>query len=138
MLAMRAPAVLLFLAALTSVPVAAQSPTDAVPLATFHAAKAGLPCAACHLEGDPASVVPEKVLTTVNRQCQGCHGNGAQVSKVNRPKLADPNIDPHASHLVAVDCTVCHGGHASVSESYCLKCHAFTMPMPRLAGSAAK
>ena len=138
MLAMRAPAMMVLLAALGSVPATAQSPNDAVALATFHASKAGLACTACHPEGDPASLVPEAVLAAANRQCQGCHGDSAQVAKASRPKLADPNINPHASHLVAVDCTVCHAGHASVTESYCLKCHAFTMPMPRLAGSAAK
>ena len=95
-------------------------------------------CAACHPDGDPASMVPEAVLVAANRQCQTCHGDSAQMAKTSRTKLADPNINPHASHLVAVDCTVCHAGHASASESYCLKCHAFTMPMPRLAGSAAK
>ena len=135
---MRATAVLLLLAALASVPVAAQSPNLSVALATFHASRAGLACAACHPEGDPASLAPEAALAAANRQCQGCHGDSAQVAKASRPKLADPNINPHASHLVAVDCTVCHAGHASVTESYCLKCHAFSMSMPKLAGSAAK
>jgi succinate dehydrogenase/fumarate reductase flavoprotein subunit len=51
---MRATAVLLLLAVLAPVPVAAQSPNDAVALATFHASRAGLACAACHPEGDSA------------------------------------------------------------------------------------
>jgi len=138
MLTMRVPAVLLLLAALLSVPAAAQSTDNATALANFHASRAGLGCADCHPGGDPASTAPEAVLAAVNRQCQACHGDSANVAKASRPKLADPNINPHASHLVAVDCTVCHAGHASVTESYCLKCHAFTMPMPKLAGGAAK
>lgn len=135
---MRAPVLLLLLAALASVPAMAQAPGDATNLAAFHGSKAGVPCTACHPDGDPASMAPEAALATVNLQCQGCHGDSARVAKATQPKLADPNINPHASHLVAVDCTVCHAGHASFAESYCLKCHAFTMPMPRLSGVTAK
>ena len=138
MLTMRAPALLLLWAALGSVSATAQSPKDAVALAAFHISSAGLSCAACHPDGDPANAIPEAVLAVANQQCRACHGDSAQMANTSRPKLADPNINPHASHLVAVDCTVCHAGHGSVAESYCLKCHAFTMPMPKLAGSAAK
>ena len=34
-----------------------------------------------------------------------------------RPKLADPNINPHASHLVAVDCRIATPGHTSGRRS---------------------
>lgn len=129
---------LLCLAALLMAPAMAQSAPGAANLAAFHTAKAGATCTACHPDGDPASLVPEAALAAANRQCQACHGDAAQMARLSQPKLADPNINPHASHLVAVDCTVCHGGHAATSVSYCLQCHAFTMPMPQLAGIASK
>lgn len=131
-------AALLCLAALAMPAAVAQPASGAADLAGFHTTKVGADCGACHPDGNPASLAPEGVLAAANRQCQACHGDAAQMTKVSQPKLADPNINPHASHLVAVDCTVCHGGHAALSTSYCLQCHAFTMPMPKLTGIAAK
>ena len=128
----------LLLAVLTLSAALAQPSAGGANLADFHAAKAALACTACHTGGDPSALTPEAALAAVNRQCQTCHGDRAQVAKTTQAKLADPNINPHASHLVAVDCTVCHAGHTSVRESYCLQCHAFTMPMPRLSGVGAK
>jgi fumarate reductase flavoprotein subunit len=139
MLAIRA-SLLAVAAALALAPAIAQPPSGTTPLAEFHATKPGLACTACHPDarGNPLSVTPEVALAAANRQCQTCHGDSAQMAKTSQPKLADPNINPHASHLVAVDCTVCHAGHATVSESYCLKCHAFTMPMPVLSRAGGK
>lgn len=130
-----APLLLAFLTLSTAL---AQPAAGDANLADFHGAKAALACTACHPGGDPSALVPEAALAAVNRQCQACHGDSAQVAKATQAKLADPNINPHASHLVAVDCTVCHAGHTSGRESYCLQCHAFTMPMPRLSGVGAK
>lgn len=134
-----APILLALLSLSLSLPAAlAQPSAGSATLADFHGAKAGLACTACHTGGDPTALMPEAALAAVNRQCQACHGDSAQVAKTTQAKLADPNINPHASHLVAVDCTVCHAGHTSARESYCIQCHAFTMPMPRLSGVGAK
>ncbi len=118
--------------------VLAQQSADAGSLAGHHVEKAKVGCAACHGSGDPSAVVPEETLAVVNRQCVTCHGDSGALAKAILPKLAHPDINPHDSHLVAVDCTVCHAGHASRSEAYCLKCHVFEMQMPGAARKTAK
>jgi fumarate reductase flavoprotein subunit len=99
-------------------------------LASVHATRVGLSCNACHGAGNPGAETPESVLATANRNCTGCHGSPAAVSAQLKPRRAGSHVDPHDSHLVAVDCTVCHSGHSTTSEAYCLRCHAFDMPMP--------
>jgi fumarate reductase flavoprotein subunit len=105
-------------------------------LASLHMGKAQVTCKACHVEGDPKTVTPEQSLASANGQCISCHGDAGKLAEALAPKLANRYINPHASHLVAIDCTTCHGGHAATSESYCLKCHEFNMPMPGAARSA--
>lgn len=98
-------------------------------LATVHAARVKLPCAACHGDTTPTALTPEESRATTNQQCVACHGDAAKLAAALAPKLANRHINPHAAHLVEIDCTTCHGGHAA-SESFCLQCHAFDMPMP--------
>lgn len=116
----------------------AQQPAAPDNLAALHATKVRLACNACHVEGDPASLSAEEALASVNRQCARCHGDSAKLAKDLLPKLPDRNINPHASHLVAVDCTVCHAGHTAAAEAYCQKCHAFVMPMPKGTGVVSR
>jgi cytochrome c3-like protein len=75
-------------------------------------------CAGCHGKGTPV-----KGDTVENKTCSGCHGDyPALAVKTGLPeKLAKRN--PHDSHLGDIDCVVCHKAH-TVSESYCLGCHA--------------
>ena len=110
----------------------------AADLASVHATRVGLPCNACHGAGNPVAETPESVLATANKNCTGCHGNSAGVSAQLKPRRGESHVDPHDSHLVAVDCTVCHSGHSTTSEAYCLRCHAFDMPMPGQARPAGK
>ena len=125
-------ALMLFLAWSTGI----SAQTKAGDLASFHRSEAGVKCKECHVEGDPKSVTPEEALASINKQCVSCHGNAEQLAKELAPKLANRNINPHASHLVAVDCTACHAGHDRPGEAYCLKCHDFNMPMPGAARAA--
>ena len=81
-------------------------------LAAFHMGIVRVTCGACHVEGDPKSVSPEVALASANGQCVACHGDSAKLAIAVKSKLANRNINPHASHLVAVDCTACHAGHA--------------------------
>jgi fumarate reductase flavoprotein subunit len=117
----------------------AQAPAAAATgkpdLATFHAQQVQLACAGCHADGKPETLSAEQSLAAVNRQCVACHGDAAKLAEAIAPKLANKHINPHASHLVAIDCTTCHAGHA-VAESFCLQCHAFDMPMPGRARAA--
>jgi fumarate reductase flavoprotein subunit len=114
----------------------AQTKAMASDLASVHRSEARINCKECHVESDPKSVTPEEALATVNKQCISCHGNAEKLAKELAPKLANRYINPHASHLVAIDCTVCHAGHDRPGESYCLKCHDFNMPMPGAARAA--
>lgn len=75
-------------------------------------------CAACHGK----STVVDDNETVVNAQCISCHG-----TMKDKP-AAKAHINVHKSHLGDINCTVCHSGHAR-SQSYCLKCHTFDMPM---------
>lgn len=123
--------VLLFLGAMVATSMAlAQSASSAQTpdLASMHAQRVQLDCKACHGKSKPDALSAEESLAAANRQCVACHGSGASLAEVLVPKLANKHINPHASHLVAIDCTTCHRGH-SASESFCLQCHDFDMPM---------
>lgn len=115
----------------------AQSTTGNTDLASFHAKQVKVACTACHEKGDPKALPAEQSLATTNRKCESCHGDYAKLAEMVAPKLANKYINPHASHLVAIDCTTCHAGHAA-EESFCLQCHAFDMPMPGGARAAKK
>jgi fumarate reductase flavoprotein subunit len=125
------PRLVLSAAVIAAVAFAAAALAQSPPpnLASFHAQKLNLPCAACHGESNPAAVPPEQALATADQKCTGCHGDAKTVAAALRPKLKDKNINPHASHLVQIDCVTCHHGHTA-AESYCVQCHAFDMPMP--------
>ena len=106
-------------------------------LATLHAERAALACSACHGDVAPLKLTAEESLATANRQCIVCHGSGAKLAEALAPRLPNKHVNPHASHLVEIDCATCHRGHAA-SESFCLQCHAFDMPMPGSASAGRK
>jgi fumarate reductase flavoprotein subunit len=127
-------------AVISAVGALAQSPASmgAVPdLASVHAERVEHSCKTCHGKGRPERLPAEESLAAVNGQCVACHGSGAALAEALAPKLANKHINPHASHLVAIDCTTCHRGH-SASESFCLQCHDFDMPMPGRARAGGK
>jgi hypothetical protein len=96
-------------------------------VATGHGAKHNLSCGACHGK----QLIPDDNETLVNRQCVSCHGSYDKLATVTKAKLANPDVNPHGSHMgPQVACTICHTGHAE-SKSYCLHCHTnFNQPMP--------
>jgi fumarate reductase flavoprotein subunit len=101
---------------------------EAPALADLHKSHK-LACKSCHGESKPQSLVPEEALARANASCVSCHGDMAKMAAVSKPKLANPHVNPHASHLVQIDCVTCHKGHEP-EQSYCVQCHAFDMPMP--------
>jgi fumarate reductase flavoprotein subunit len=98
-------------------------------LATVHAQQSKFACNACHGDKTPTSVSAEEALATVNQNCISCHGDAKAMAAVILPKLVHKEINPHAAHLVEIDCVTCHHGH-SAGEAYCQQCHAFDMTMP--------
>jgi len=98
-------------------------------LATVHVQSAKLACNACHGDKTPTSANAEDALATADRSCTNCHGDAKAVAAALLPKLVHKEINPHASHLVEIDCVTCHRGHAA-AEAYCQQCHAFDMAMP--------
>ncbi len=62
--------------------------------------------------------------TAVNAKCKGCHGSLSDLAGKGKG-----HINAHKSHLGEIGCTVCHHGHTA-SRSYCLGCHALSMPIP--------
>lgn len=99
---------------------------DSKGLAAAHGKK-NLSCGACHEK----QLIPNDNETVVNKQCVSCHGGYDKMAEVSKAKLANPEINPHGSHLgPQIACTVCHQGHVE-SKSYCLNCHTnFKMPIP--------
>ena len=108
---------------------AATQAAEPVDLATFHEEAGKLDCKDCHGAVKPRSVTPEQALRTANDQCMSCHGSFANVAAKLRPRLGNPHINPHDSHVVSIECVTCHAAHDKPSQSYCLGCHAFEMPM---------
>ncbi len=98
-------------------------------LATLHEEVGKLDCKDCHGAAKPTSVPAELALQTVNQQCMACHGGMATVARLIKPRLANPHINAHDSHVVSIECVTCHVGHDKPSEAYCQNCHAFQMPM---------
>lgn len=92
---------------------------DKAGLAGIHQGKA-VDCAACH--GKTMEVDDNE--TAVNAKCKGCHGYLSDLAGKGKG-----HINAHKSHLGEIGCTVCHHGHTA-SRSYCLGCHAFSMPIP--------
>jgi fumarate reductase flavoprotein subunit len=104
-------------------------------LADAHAVRK-ISCERCHGTSDPMALPALESLERVNASCVSCHGDLAKLAAITKPKLANKYINPHASHLVQIDCITCHRGHDQ-GQSYCLQCHDFNMPMPS-AGQAKK
>ena len=110
--------------------VAQTSSTNAAPnLATVHAQQSKLACNACHGDKTPTSVSAEEALATANQNCINCHGDAKATAAAILPKLKHKEINPHASHLVQIDCVTCHKGHTA-GEVYCNQCHSFELAMP--------
>ena len=104
--------------------------TSAAPnLASVHTEQSKLACNACHGDKMPTSVNAEEALAIVNGNCVNCHGDAKAMAEAILPKLKHKEINPHAGHLVQIDCVTCHHGHAA-GEAYCNQCHAFDLPMP--------
>ena len=101
---------------------------DEPELAVFHKKVGKLACKDCHVSDDPESLLPEESLSLANKQCMACHGTMNNVAAKITPKLSNKHINPHAGHVVSIQCVTCHSGHET-SEAYCTKCHAFNMPM---------
>jgi len=117
------------MSAVSTVVFAQGAPNSPPNLATEHVEQMKLDCTACHGDKTPTSMSPEEALATVNQNCINCHGDGKAMATAILPKLAHKDINPHASHLVQIDCATCHHGHTA-GEAYCLQCHAFDMKMP--------
>lgn len=109
-------------------PVNAQATNAPDDLATLHEEVGKLDCRDCHGAVKPESVTPEEALRTANQQCMACHGTTANVAAKITPRLANRHINPHAGHVVSIECVTCHSGHEK-SQAYCSNCHAFDMPM---------
>ena len=103
----------------------AEGPPD---LASFHEDIGKLDCKDCHTVNDPKVMPPEASLRLVNQKCMECHGTTANVAAKIGPRLVNKHINPHAGHVVSIECVTCHISHYP-SEAYCTKCHAFDMPM---------
>lgn len=108
-------------------PLAATAQDDTA-LADYHKKVGKLACRDCHGATKPESLTPEAALNHSDKQCMACHGTMANVAAKITPKLANKHINPHAGHIVGIQCVTCHSGHEE-SEAYCVKCHAFEMPM---------
>jgi len=97
-------------------------------LADRHAQRQ-IACTSCHAGGDPLALSAEASLKEANQSCIACHGDEKKMAELSQPQLANRHINPHAGHLVALDCVSCHTGHKP-AKAYCLECHEFKMPMP--------
>lgn len=108
----------------------AQAPTleESLDLATFHEEFHKVDCKDCHGATDLKTMTPEASLRVANQKCMDCHGTAANVAAKIRPKLANKHINPHAGHVVSIECVTCHKSH-DPSVAYCTNCHAFDMPM---------
>ncbi len=123
-------AALIGIASLSGAFAQAEPKADPVPnLAAVHAQQSKLTCNSCHGDKTPTSVSAEESLATANQNCINCHGDAKAVAAALLPKLVHKEINPHASHLVQIDCVTCHHGHTA-GEAYCQQCHAFDMTMP--------
>lgn len=86
-------------------------------LADRHQAR-GANCSACHKESPPKEAVPQDM-------CLKCHGPYDKIAK--RTDKVTPN--PHASHMGALDCNLCHHAHKP-SVNNCAACHDFEFKVP--------
>jgi fumarate reductase flavoprotein subunit len=104
---------------------AAAAPQDGF-LAGLHD-RESIPCAGCHGQDINALDDGEQL---VNANCVGCHATLAELGK-----KAAGHINPHATHLGEIGCTVCHHGHLA-SKPYCLNCHDFELKIQAAEGKA--
>ena len=80
--------------------------------------KESIPCEGCH--GTKGTVLDDNEQP-VNANCVGCHATLAELGK-----KASGHVNPHATHLGEINCTVCHHAHQP-SRPYCLNCHDYEM-----------
>jgi fumarate reductase flavoprotein subunit len=131
-------AAVLFTTALLSTTVLGEPPAQwGADLQSTHGAKNKLTCKRCHGSADPRSLIAEESLAAVNAKCGDCHGTARELAAETTRKLRNKHVNPHASHLVEIDCVTCHKEHGP-SRSFCLECHAFDMPMPGQGKPASK
>lgn len=97
---------------------------------------AKIKCKDCHGDAKPESLPATESYARIDSACESCHGDLEAMAPVSRPKLVNPHINPHESHLVQSDCITCHKVHQP-EQSYCLQCHNFSMPMPTEKSAAA-
>lgn len=124
-------------AALCGLAPALAQPAAYDDLADLHEQVGKLECRDCHGASKPKSVPPEAALRTANERCVACHGTAANVAAKIEPRLPNRHVNPHAGHVVSIECVTCHGAHRE-SASYCVQCHAFDMPMKLGRPSAAR
>ncbi len=118
----------LLIATLAAVAQVPRAP-DKTDLATLHEEVGRLDCKDCHGATKPKAQVAEAALQTANQSCMRCHGSMENVAAKLAPRLANRHINPHASHVVSIQCVTCHVAHDAPSQAYCLQCHSFDMPM---------
>lgn len=75
--------------------------------------EAGIPCEGCHGDGEPGEVSMDV--------CLGCHGTYQDLAEAT----AGAGMNPHESHYLDPECSLCHRGHAA-NEDFCAGCHAPT------------
>ena len=122
------PVVLVATALAGSAPAAAPE-TWGPDLQAEHGGRKKLACKRCHGAEDPRALDAETSLARADASCVDCHGTLAEMAKQSAPRLRNKHVNAHDSHLTDVACVTCHRVHGP-SESFCLACHAFDMPMP--------
>ena len=91
-------------------------------------------CADCH--GKDKDISLDDAEIAVSGACIGCHGSVLQMADRSEERAKGKEfINPHVSHIGAINCTVCHRGHEQ-SVAYCNSCHTFDLQMA--GGSAEK
>ena len=99
-----------------------------VTLADFHNKLGG--CVACHgTNAVTPSTIPDDEYA-INDSCKTCHGGYEKLA------VKTKHIDPHASHMGNVSCTVCHSAHQA-PKLICNDCHTFDNKMPFAGKSVA-
>lgn len=116
---------------LAAAPVWAQTskPAPVPDLAAVHEEVGQLDCKDCHGPTKRPAPQAEEALRIVNASCIKCHGSTATVAAKIAPRQANKHINPHAGHVVSIECVTCHVAHDAPSKAYCQNCHAFEMPM---------
>ena len=84
-------------------------------------------CADCH--GKEKDILLDDAESSVSGACVSCHGSLLRMSERSEERAKGKDyINPHVSHVGAMNCTVCHRAHEA-SAAYCNNCHTFNLPM---------